>query len=465
MKTSAIHGQVVPSLLAGTSRRPLPPDHGPLELLSLAGQALRFERPAPPSSFVVEGEIKDERKTLAARLRRPFVRLLAASKATEHPGRALAREFDELRIRPHPFDFPVIERFIRTYAERLGPAAQHWIDRQKPPSEAGNYFDEEVLNDANWADAKLSRRVSYLDARRRADPDAARTLLESVWGQESADARFRLLQVLQSGLTAADQPFLESLETDRAPRVRSLAARYLARLGASSHNPALQVLLERITRKQSGLLRKRTVLQLDVPANLKDQAVSRWVRETFAEVSIPELAHALDLGDEELIDAAAKQEDLLLGLALLATSECRWDLLEKLVTLLPNAWERMFETGMDDLGWMTVQERQRWTETIAKPHGKSLPASYVLWDWLHRVTDSAAPPSLMDAVLETKLLEHVQNFELTGAAWTELLAALCPATQRQALREQIAGFDPSLTVNSLALLDILDGMENDRTNG
>jgi hypothetical protein len=41
------------------------------------------------------------------------------------------------------------------------------------------------------------------------------------------------------------------------------------------------------------------------------------------------------------------------------------------------------------------------------------------------------------------------------------MAALCPAAHRHELRKQLMKFDESQTVTPLALLEILDGMEND----
>src|SRR5215475_13462429 len=356
-----LHAKVLPSLLAGTSRhapaelvRPANPNSdGVLEVLSLMGQALRFERPTTPDSFIVEPEIKDERKILTGSLRRPLVRLLTAKNVTEHPRYALARTLERLRLRPHPFDLPLIDAFVRSNAERLGPTVQHWADRQKPDAETQSYFDPELLDESNWAQATLSRRVTYLEQRRRDGADAARTLLESTWGKESADARFRLLQTLQTGLSATDQLFLSTLEKDRAPRVRALAAKFLARLGASGENPALHACLERIKQSKSGLFRKRTALQLELPANVKDQTASRWVLQTFTEVSFRELASALKLTETELIEASAKDEPLLLALALMATNERRLDLFEAVVAHFSNAWERMFDAGLDTLNTMT----------------------------------------------------------------------------------------------------------------
>lgn len=473
MNSNTLHAKVLPALLGGTSRHPLPGEliHSSnrssdcsLEMLSLAGQALRFERPSPPGSFIVEPEIKDDRKIVADHLRRQLIRLLTAKNATEHPARAVARAFDRLRLRPHPFDLPLIDTFVRSNAEKLGPTAQHWADRQKPDAGIQSYFDPELLDESNWTQATLSRRAAYLEQRRRDDADAARALVEAIWAQEEAEARFRVLQAFQTGLSMADQPFLSTLEKDRAPRVRALAARLLSRLGTGAENPALAACLERIKQSQSGLLRKRTTLQLELPANVKDQTASRWILQTFTDVSFAELTGTFKITEEELIEAAGKDEPLLLALALMATNERRLDLLELVVANLPNAWERLLEGGLDTLGTMTESERQRWEEIIAHPYRKDLPTTWFLWDWLHRITDAEASASVMSMLLNAKLLMKVPEQERGSPQWLEMMAAICPASQRQELRDQLAEFDQSQTVIPLALLDILDGMENNRTH-
>ena len=470
MKSTTLHAKVLPSLLAGTSRHPLPEglmspsnpnSDEALAMLTLTGQSLRFERPATPATFVIEPEIIDERKIIADHLRRTLIRLLTAKNATDHPARALARTFDRLRLRPHPFDLPLIEAFVRSNAEKLGPTAMHWADRLKQET-TQIYFDPEVLDQSNWAQATVSRRVAYLEHRRRDDPEAARALLEATWSKEDADARFRLLQTLQTGLSNSDQTFLSTMEKDRAPRVRALAARYLSRLGAGGENPAVHACLERIKQGKSGLLRKRAALQLELPANVKDQAASRWVLETFSEVSSGELAGALHLTEEQLIESSEKDEPLLLALAIIATNEDRLDLLELVVAHLSNAWEKLAESGLNTIVKMTEPERRRWQEILVHPYGKELPANYYLWDWLYRVSDAEVASSVMVLVLQTKLLTRVPERERGAAPWLEVMAAICPAEQRRELREQFAEFEQSQTVAPLALLDILDGMEKNR---
>src|SRR5215468_9135034 len=118
------------------------------------------------------------------------------------------------------------------------------------------------------------------------------------------------------------------------------------------------------------MLRKRTTLELELPANVNEQSAPRWILQTFSKVSFSELAGALRLTDEELIEASAKNESLLLALALSASTDHRLDLLELVVAHLPNSLQKMVESGLDTLGTMSESERQRWQEILVRPYGK-----------------------------------------------------------------------------------------------
>src|SRR5262249_4092503 len=159
-----------------------------------------------------------------------------------------------------------------------------------------------------------------------------------------------------------------------------------------------------------------------------DLTAPRWILQTFTEVSFSELAGAFQMAEPELIEAAAKDESLLLALALIATSERRLDLLEIVAANLPSAWERMFAAGLDTLGSRTESERQRWQEILVHPYRKDPPANYLPWDWLHRITDAEAPASVMSIVLQAGLLASAFEHEYGGEQWIELFAAMCPAS-------------------------------------
>jgi hypothetical protein len=475
MSKPGFKAEVLPSLLAGIGRMPLPSkslgelflssdQKAALKALSLTGQALRFDPPAIPSQFAVDAAIEDDRTLLPDDLRRPVLRLLASKPITEHPALALARSFDQLRLRPHPFDMPRFEAFVRLHAQKLGSTAQHWAHRQNETAAPLDYFDREILDATNWTQASPGRRAAYFEKQRSQDANSARSLLEASWPQENADMRLRLLHAMQTGLSAADQPFLLTLDKDRAPRVRFFAQRLLSRLGTKGEHPALRACLERITHAQTGLLRKRPVLALELPATVKEQSAPGWIREMFSEVSFDELAGALSLNETEIIDAAAKDANLLLALALITTADRRLDLFEVIVTNLSNAWELMSISGLEDLGLMTREERFRWAGLLIRPYTQKPPEVYFAWNWLHLLLDGPAPPSLIEIITRTKWLNEVPNIERQGTVWMEVIASLCPPLQRPAIRKRLTTFDPTLTTTAIPLLDILDAMEKVRTH-
>jgi len=466
MNAKALKTQVLPALLSGTARQPLRSEAergGALGALSLAGQALRFERPMPPASFAVEAQVRDERVTIPEALRRPLIRLLNGKRAGEDVALAVAWAMGRLKLRLHPFDLPKLDSFVTAHAEFLGAAAQHWAASSKEdvPASAQNYFDAEELEEANWASAPLFRRALFLEEQRRDDAQAARAMLEQVWPQQNPDARLRLLAALQTGLNPDDQPFLESLAKDRAPRVRTLAQKLLARLpGHSGSHPALAACLERIQRSTTGLLRKRTVLKLQPPANIQERAVKAWLSEAFADVSCDELARALNLTEGGMMEAAEKDENLLLAFALMATRDRRLDLLIAVTENLPDAWEQLSQCSNSAPEGMAVEDKQRWAEALIRPYRDHPPMAYPAWIWLHRAMEGPAPELLFkEIVLPGKWLAKLQEEGKPHSGWIDVIAALCPGSQRTALTARFSELAPELTVSALPLLEILDLLE------
>jgi uncharacterized protein DUF5691 len=272
----------------------------------------------------------------------------------------------------------------------------------------------------------------------------------------------RLLMALETGLHDGDQPFLESIGKDRAPRVRALAQRFLARLtGKRGEHPALAACLERIKKSTTGLLKKRAALALELPATVKEHEAKAWTRAAFAEVSFEELARALQLTEEQVIEAAEKDANLSLALALMALQDRRFELLEQLTRAqLSDAWEQLSQCGSFDVSMMTAEERLRLAAILIALYGGKPPASLPAWSWLHHLLEGPAPPQLIESVLGSiRWLTQALEENKLGAEWMEILAALCPSTHRERLRAFMANVDPTLTQTALPLLDILDSLE------
>jgi hypothetical protein len=112
-------------------------------------------------------------------------------------------------------------------AKVLGKRGQ-WLAAQNPE---WNYVASE--GESAWETGSKAARLMWLTKLRRQEPDQARQLLESTWKQESASDRTAFLEVLGTGLSMADEPFLEALLDDRSKEVRRVTVDLLTCLPES----------------------------------------------------------------------------------------------------------------------------------------------------------------------------------------------------------------------------------------
>jgi hypothetical protein len=455
MRRETLLGKVLPALIRGTGKEPLAGDSmDTLAWMSLAGMALRFERPVAPAGLMVEERVEDARVVLPEELRRAFVRVVNLKANSEYAGEAVAWEFDRLGMRPHPFDLPVVDRFVRQYAGRLGATAQRWARREETATVVG-YFDEAALDDATWATASNAARVKYLRKRRAEDAVAGRALLEAVWSGEVAEARVKMLGTLEVGLGGEDVEFLKRVGQDRSPRVKAIAARLLNRLGEGDKDPAVEACLERIKRKNGRL-------ELELPANVKRVDGQRWVMGMVEDVDLEALARALGVSVGEMI-AGTEDELLLLGVALMATMEGRLDVVEQVVARVPELWRMVVAAGLMTLEPLGVAERERWFEVVMEPVGKDGKWAPEEWMPLVRLADVYVPEKVMRALLAQGLKgPEFENRYLMGPL-LEMLVARCPVGMRGELKAVMAEMDGELTGEAMAVLAFLMEMEKEVT--
>ncbi|MBD2256895.1 DUF5691 domain-containing protein [Pseudanabaena sp. FACHB-2040] len=91
----------------------------------------------------------------------------------------------------------------------------------------------EVATEADWETGSQAARLLYLKELRSQDPERARELLAATWSHEPASDRTQFLETFRTGLSLADEPFLEEALTDRSKEVRRTAADLLASLPES----------------------------------------------------------------------------------------------------------------------------------------------------------------------------------------------------------------------------------------
>jgi hypothetical protein len=161
-------------------------------------------------------------------------------------------------------------RDLRPSIVRTGGARAGWLAAQRPEwAYLTGERDDSVATDASWAGTwaepasrRLSawelgtpgQRVGYLAAARLADPDAARELLAAGWASEAPDQRATLLGTLRTGLSAADEEFLERALDDRRKEVRSTAAELLGQLPGSAYRQRMAARARACVRIEAGAL-------------------------------------------------------------------------------------------------------------------------------------------------------------------------------------------------------------------
>ena len=96
------------------------------------------------------------------------------------------------------------------------------------------WLRDESVPSAAWETGTIGERLGYFAELRRADPAAARELLAASFAQESSADRARFVAALATGLSVADDPFLEAALDDRRKEVREAALDLLRGLPGSS---------------------------------------------------------------------------------------------------------------------------------------------------------------------------------------------------------------------------------------
>ena len=115
---------------------------------------------------------------------------------------------------------------------------------------------------ADWETGSAGERLAYLSHLRSSEPAAGLALLEKTWAAESSDDRARFLAALETGLSIADDAFLDQALDDRRKEVREAALELLRRLpGASLGERMTERVLRAVTVERRTFGRDRLVVQ------------------------------------------------------------------------------------------------------------------------------------------------------------------------------------------------------------
>ncbi|HEY1700538.1 MAG TPA: DUF5691 domain-containing protein [Trebonia sp.] len=154
-------------------------------------------------------------------------------------------------------------------ASVLGARGQ-WLARQRPDwAQLGEQRSAAgAAGPETWTTGRSAQRVAYVRALRDTDAGAARELLAAGWSRESGVDRAQLIAVLERGLSAADEEFLEAALDDRASGVRVVARRLLGRLPGSAFR-------RRASERAEGVLRLEQRVLVAARPGLPDAAALR----------------------------------------------------------------------------------------------------------------------------------------------------------------------------------------------
>jgi Family of unknown function (DUF5691) len=184
----------------------------------------------------------------------------AADRGVRVPGELLPALLDLGRRR----------RELRPLVVAAGGARAGWLAAQHPDWAylIGERDDAAAADPSRWELGTTGQRAGYLAAVRRTDPAGARDLLAAAWAGETPEDRATLLAVLGTGLSTADEAFLEAALDDRRREVRAVALDLLGRLPGSAYQARM------VARARAGLRRERGMLVV-VPPEACDREMRR----------------------------------------------------------------------------------------------------------------------------------------------------------------------------------------------
>ncbi|MFC1433149.1 DUF5691 domain-containing protein [Streptacidiphilus sp. N1-3] len=246
---------LVTAALLGTDRRPLATAPELLDQAALqAVQRRSGLRAGPAGAAAVAPAPEDPRPPLPEPAARRLAMLLPGPDASSGGSGSLANISELLpqyltaaaghgyRV-PSALVPPLLDA-ARARSELRGDAAQlagplgRWLAERNPD---WRYVlrtplpgDSDQADERLWQEGLFAERVTHLTRLRRRDPAAARELLRTCWSTERAEDRLLFLDALQERLSAEDEPWLETVLSDRSKNVRLTAAELLSTLPGSA---------------------------------------------------------------------------------------------------------------------------------------------------------------------------------------------------------------------------------------
>lgn len=169
-------------------------------------------------------------------------------------------------------------------------------------------------------------RLDALEKLRQQDPALARERIQALWPMERSNERAKLITILATGLSLADEPFLEEALTQGGQEVRLTAAALLAQLPGSQLRQRMITRATPLVQWRYSGLRRRPVLAITHLSTLDTSTNSDgvkgtpptewgdrpkeawWTEQVLQRVPLHHWCEQFDVTPEQFLVAAANTE-------------------------------------------------------------------------------------------------------------------------------------------------------------
>jgi len=153
------------------------------------------------------------------------------------------------------------DRALRPLGMAAGGRRANWLAAHNPAWAFAAAESPEL-----WETGNSDQRAKILRALRTTAPAEARSKVEAVWKEESAEIRAAFLAEFDQNLSGEDSPFLEAALDDRSKEVRKIAADLLARQPDSPFVARMLARAQPLLVWKPGRLLSKASLEATLPA-------------------------------------------------------------------------------------------------------------------------------------------------------------------------------------------------------
>jgi hypothetical protein len=217
--------------------------------------------------------------------------------------------------------------------------------------------------------------------------------------------------------------------------------------------------MERIIRRESGILRKRLTLKLELPATVIGDNWHGWVAQSFADVELEELANVLGLRSIEMIAAAAQDRQLSAAVTIMAFRQGNASMARQAYEAMPEVLPWLTWPLLQSIEDVEPNSRKELAEYLVRKYLDAGSITSAALGQVHRLLTGPISDGLIDGIMRAPVWSQWSAHQGNHFSLFAPVAALCSSAKRPALREALAKIDSAHIMPILQFLDMLDSLE------